>query len=128
MFGTLIEWFVGSSPTLESGQNTLDHVPVDVGETEVSSAETVAERLVIESHEVEDGGVEIVDGLPVLHHPVAVLVGGAVDESLLEATAGQPEAEAEGIVVPAVLALDERRPSELAREDDQGLVQETPGP
>ena len=69
---------------------------MDIGQPEIASAEAVAERFVVEPQEVEDGGVEVVDGLAVLHHPVAVLVGGAVDESLLEAAASQPEAEAEG--------------------------------
>ena len=71
--------------------------------------------------------MEVADGVRVLDDAVAVLVGLPVDEALLEAPAGQPQAEAVGVVVAAVGALHERRPAELAREDDEGLVEEAAG-
>ena len=55
----------------------------------------------------------------VLDGVVAEFVGRAVDRAALDAAAGQPDAEAVGIVIAAVAALRERRAAELAGEDDQ---------
>ena len=71
--------------------------------------------------------MQVAHGVGVLDDAVAVLVGAAVDEALLEAAAGEPEAEAVGVVVAAVGPLHERGAAELAGEDDQGLVEQAAG-
>ena len=71
--------------------------------------------------------MEVAHGVGVLDHAVAVLVGLPVDEALLQPAAGQPQAEPVGIVVAAVGPLHERGAPELAREDDQRLVEEAAG-
>src|SRR6185436_12775032 len=54
----------------------------------------------------------------------AELVGRAVDDAPLDAAAGQPRAEAEGMVVPAVGALGPGGAAELGAPDDQRLVEQ----
>ncbi len=44
------------------GENLVDEFAVDVGEAIVSALKFVGELGVVESHEVEDGGVKVVDG------------------------------------------------------------------
>lgn len=58
--------------------DVFHHLAVDVGETEVAAGVVVGELFVIESHEVEDGGVEVVDVGLVFDGLVAVFVGGSV--------------------------------------------------
>src|SRR3954454_13583674 len=44
-----------------SGDDFVHHVALDVGEAEVAAGVAVGEALVVEAHELEDGGVEVVD-------------------------------------------------------------------
>ena len=79
------------------------------------------ERPVVEAEEVQERGVVVVVGDDVLDGLVAELVGRAVDVAALEAAAGQPHAEAVGVVVAAdvLLVLDDRQPAHLAAPVDQ---------
>ena len=52
---------VGLPPTIEtSGQNRLDHLAGDIGETVVAALEAVGEALVIDAQQVQERGMEIV--------------------------------------------------------------------
>ena len=64
-----------------SCDHVADHVPVDVGEPEVAARVAVGQAGVVQAHQVQDGGVEVVDVHGVLGGAVAVLVGDAVAES-----------------------------------------------
>src|SRR5688500_9074700 len=110
-------------------QQPLHHVPVYVGQAEVAALELVGQLLVVDAHEVQHGGVEIVDVDRVLHDVVAVVVGLPVDEPRLDPAAGGPEREAAAVVVAAVvgggeLALAVDRPAELPAPDDERLVEQ----
>ena len=83
--------------------------------------------LVVDAEQVQHRRVQVVDLDLVLDGVVAVLVGRAVDRAALDAAAGQPDGEAERVVVAAVGALGERRPAELAAPDDQRLVEQAAG-
>src|SRR5439155_21571832 len=61
---------------------------------------------------------------PVHRSPVAEVVGGAVGLPAADAAARQPDAEAVGVVVAAVLALGARRAAELAAPEYQRAVQQ----
>lgn len=79
----------------------MRHLAVHVGEAKIAATVVVGETLVIDAHQVEEGGVEIVDVHAVLHGCPAELVGGAVDVSALHAAAGQAERVAVGVVFAA---------------------------
>ena len=55
---------------------------------------------------------------------IAEIIGGTVHRAPLHPSAGDPDTEAEGVVVAAVGALCERRPAELAGPDDERLLEE----
>ena len=100
-----------------------------VGQAEVAALELVRQLLVVDAHEVQHGGVEVVDVDGVLHDVVAVVVGLAVDESRLDAAARRPQREAAAMVVAAVVVLGELALAvdgapELAAPDDQRLVEQ----
>src|SRR5439155_3094298 len=89
---------------IPSRHNALVYRPVDIGQSEVPAAVAEGELLVVHAHEVQEGGVQVVDVHLILDGIEAELVGGAVGESALDAAAGEPDGEA-GAVVIASLAL-----------------------
>lgn len=98
-----------------------------IGEPQVAAAEAVGELFVVEAHEVEDGGPEVIDGADVFGGVVAELIGGAVDVAAFDAATGHPDGKAVGIVVAAVGALGEGRATEFAGPDDERAVEQAAG-
>lgn len=85
---------------LISRQNLTHHTCLRIlHEHLLRAIAAVAELLGVEAEEVEEGGVVVVMIDDVLHSVVAKVVGGAVDVAGLEAAAGDPHAEAVGVVV-----------------------------
>lgn len=62
----------------------------DVGQPVIASVVAVGEFFVIEAHEVENGGVEVVHVDFTAGDADAVFVGGTVDEAGFDAAAGEP--------------------------------------
>jgi hypothetical protein len=62
-------------------ENIFDHVPVNVGQPEIPACVTVGEFLVVESHQVQDGGVVIVDMNAIADDAGPDVVGFAVNRS-----------------------------------------------
>ena len=120
-FAILLSGHDGSWP---SADDLVDDVSSDVGQSEVATGIAVGELLVVETQEVEDGGVEVVDSNPTFDGLEAELVGGSVDESSFHATAGHPHREAERVMVAAVAVLGDGCPAELAAPDHQGVVEQ----
>ena len=83
------------------------------------------EALVVEAEEVEDGGVEVVERVDVLHRALAEVVGHAVADAGLHARAREPAGEAIGVVVAALRALlEEGHPAKLRAPDDERVLQQ----
>ena len=70
----VIAWIVSS----RLGQDLLHDIAVNIGEAEVTAGVAVGELLVVDSEDVEDGGMEVVHMHFVLLGIVAEIVGGAV--------------------------------------------------
>ena len=99
-FHSLCWWL--HQPSRHSGQNFMDHVSVHIRKAEVAARVAVRQLLVVETQQVQERGVQVVDVDIVLHGLEAELVGGAVDLSALDAAAGQPDREAVGVVIASV--------------------------
>src|SRR5262249_22124930 len=85
---------VPSEPDLvRSGDQFLDDMAVNVGEAEVAASIAIRQLLVIETEQVENRRVQVVDVDLVPHRSEAELVGGAVDVAALHPAACQPHAE-----------------------------------
>lgn len=97
---------------------------MDIGEADIATREAVGECFVVHAEEVEDGGPEVVDRADIGDGMVAEFIGGSVHVAWADAAAGEPEAEAEGIVVASVASLAEGSAAEFAAEDDEGFVEE----
>ena len=84
----------------------------------------------IDSKEVQHGGVQIADIDRIFHHVVAEIVGPAVVHATLDAAAGNPARETAWMVIASVIvAGDVTLPvdgaAELPGEDDEGIIQES---
>src|SRR5262245_36622767 len=83
-------------------QDAFHYVAVDVGEPVVAAGVAVGEALVIDAHQMKDGGVQVVNVDLVANGVPAKLVCGAVGDAALDAAAGQPHGKAKWVVVAAV--------------------------
>src|SRR6516162_260682 len=97
-----------------SGENLLHDMPMHVRQPEVAAAEAVRQAFVVDAQKVQDGGVQIVHRADALSDVHAEVVGGAVDNASLDAAAGEPDAEAFGVMIAAVAARGVRCAAELA--------------
>src|SRR5262249_20176031 len=102
-----------------SRQNLLDHRAVHIGQAEVSAVVAIGELLVVQAHQVQDRGVQVVDADAVDDGLETDFVSLAVLYPALDAAAGQPAGEAVRVVVAAGAALlHHRQAAELAAPDD----------
>ena len=90
----------------------------------------IGEALVIDAHEVQDGGVQVVHVHGILGDVVAEFVGLAVTGTGFDAAAGHPHGEATRMVVAAgfgavPLALARDAAAELAAPDDEGVLEQS---
>ena len=79
----------------------------------------------VETHEVQQGCVQVVEVHAVVDRLNPVLISGAIAHAALYSSTSQPEAEAGGIVVAAIGFLNMRRASELTTPHHQCVLQET---
>ncbi len=68
----------------------MDDIALDVGEAEISAGVTVGKLGVVESQDVKDGGVEVVDMYLIADDVIAGFIGGAMHETRFNTTAGEP--------------------------------------
>src|SRR5262245_53066377 len=73
-----------------SGQDSADHISVDVGQTIVAAGMAEREPFVIQAEQMEDRGVEVMHVDPVFGNGNAILVRRPVDDPAFHSAAGQP--------------------------------------
>ncbi len=97
------------------------------GESDAASAFDNGEVLMIQSHQVENGGVKVSEVNLAVDTLGACVVGAAVSVAGFHSTSGQPEGEGAGVVTGLVLAVPwgESRAAELSTPDDEGLIQQS---
>src|SRR5437867_3226764 len=90
-------------------QDFCQDFAVYVGQPALDSVVIIAQALMVDAKQVQDGGVQVVNGRDVLHSLVAEVIGCAVTESLFYASPRQPHGEAVWIVIAAIGPFLERR-------------------
>ena len=85
-------------------KDVLDHHAMYVGEAEIAAAVTIGELLVVETHEVEDRRMQVVD-VDLFSTAAKPSSSVARRPARLHAAAGQPAREAVVVVIPAVRGL-----------------------
>ena len=112
-----------------SGQDLLDHRAMHVGQAVVPALEPESQPGVVDAQAMQDRGVQVVDVDRIPDDVVAEIVGRAVGDPGPDAAAGQPDGEAAGMMVAAVVvgrqpALAVDGSAELAAPDDQRVVEQ----
>ena len=99
---------------------------MDVGQAEVAARVAVGEPGVVQPHQVQDRGVQVVDVDGVFGDLVAVFVGAAVAEAALDSAAGEEAGETTAVVVAAARSqVLPRGAAKLGAADDQRVVEQT---
>src|SRR5262245_21625882 len=112
-------------PRYASGQDVLYHFAMDVGQAAFDTVVIETQALVVQAENVENRGVEIVNGGDILLGPVSEIVRCPVAKPALHSGACHPHRETLWIVVASISALLEGRHAAKFRDpDDQGVVQQ----
>ena len=99
---------------------------VDIGQTALETIVVVSEALVVQAHEVQDSGIEIVNGGATGHRFKPELITLAVAVSLLDAGPREEAGESIRIVIASsAIALKKRHTTELGAPNDQGVVEQS---
>src|SRR6185436_16526470 len=93
----------GLKSTLCSRQELLHDLSVHIGQPIVAALETEREPFVVDSQQMQERRVEVVDVDAVRHDVVAEGTRLAVEGPALDAAAGHPEAEAPRVMIAAVV-------------------------
>src|SRR5438552_9890156 len=96
-----------------------------VRQTALDTVVIERQPLMLNTQKVQDGSVQVVPWNRVIHAAVADFVRGAISDAMLEAGAGQPDAEAVLIMVAAQAdhvggGLGEGRAAKFGSEQHQG--------
>src|SRR5258706_9019519 len=118
------EWFfTHHGARIPSHQDIRQYLAMDVGQSPLDPIVIIAQPLVIDAEEMENGRVQIVDRCDVLHRLIAEVVRRAVAEAFLHPRACEPDSEAVRIMVTPIGAfLEGRHASEFSDPDDQRLA------
>ena len=96
-----------------------------IGESEVAALGAEGKLSVVETEQVENGGVEIVDVDFIFDGVEAEFVGFAVLDTAFDAAAGHPHGEGIRVVVAAIAAtLDHRSATEFSAPDDESFIEQ----
>ena len=96
---------------------------MNVGETEIATRIIERKSFVVQSQEVQDCGVPVVDMHAVFDRCKPILVRLPVSHAALHATAGHPHGIAAVVVITAVCTLAMGRSTELASPHDESIFE-----
>ena len=96
---------------------------MDVGQSEIASRVAIRQAFVIQSHQMEDGGVEVVHVNSILDGSESEYVGGSKTETRFDPATRHPDGEPVVVVVASLLALGSRCASKFATPQNQGFIE-----
>lgn len=101
---------------------------MNIGQSEVSALKRKDQSFVINSHQVHQRGVKIVDLHAVFNNVHAVVIGLAILHASIDSGAGQPDRETVAVVISTValssqVALRIHRATEFTAPDNQRVIQ-----
>src|SRR5690606_21482186 len=112
-------------------KDLADHATMHIRQPEIAPRVAIRQAFVIESQQMQHGGMQVVDGHRVLDRAEAELVSRPVNRPSLNSTTSHPQGKAPVVVITslagarAVLSqLDRRRSPELAGAQNERLVEQ----
>src|SRR5262245_50601683 len=116
--------FMVHLPGRSGSDDLLDHLSLNERQTFLAAQVRVIQLVLVEAELVQDGGVDVAEVIGGFDGPQADGVGGADDLPALDAAAGEPQGEAEIVVVASLPVLGLRRAAELAAPEHERGVEE----
>ena len=106
-----------------SGEDCGCDRPMNIRQTEISSA--VAERQfgMIQAHQMQNCGMQVMDIHPVFDGVNSDVIGRTVSQSPLDTAPRHPDRKPGMVVIPTLGSLGGGSATEFAPPQDQGLVQ-----
>jgi len=92
---------------------------------EIASRISISQLFMIDSHQMQDGRMQVVHVNFVFDRFESEIIRGAVDSSPFNSTTCQPHRETEGIVIPSISSLSCRSSTEFPSPDDQGFLKQS---
>ena len=111
---------------LSSGNDVVQHVPMNIGQSHVAAAEAIRELLMIHPGQMQHRRVQVVKITLILNRAVPVIIRCPVDSASPHSAAAQKERETKRTVVPPIAALGKRSPAKLPGENNQRRIQQPP--
>ena len=108
-----------------SNHNFLDDMPMDIGESAINAVVVEAEFFVIETEQMQRGGVKIVAIGRVLCSFEPEVVGATIDGTTFDAAAGHPGGKSSRVVIAAFAdTLSGGLTTKLAGADDECAIEQ----
>ena len=82
-----------------SRQNIVNDIPIDIGESKVTTTIAVSQTRVVDSQKMQNCGVQIVDVNLILYDRHAEFVVSAIVETSAHSAAGEPHSECAMVVI-----------------------------
>lgn len=83
----------------------MSDVSMNVSEAEVSSLERVNQSFVVNSHQMQDRRIEVVDFHSIFDHVHTVIVGPAILDAAFDSATGHPDGKAVTMMVSTIVLL-----------------------
>src|SRR5882762_10070071 len=118
------------SNNLVSGDNLFYHLALDVGKAEIPALEPESESFMVETQQMQQCGLKIVDLNLILRDPETQVVRFSKNETLFYSGPGQENGETIGIMVAAQdfasgsPAFTEGGPPKFPAPDHQGVIEQ----
>ena len=97
-----------------------------IRETALDPVVLEGQSFVVETEEMKDGGIEVVDGEDIFDGLASEFIGHAMAETAFHAGSGKPAREAVRIVVAALgTFLKHRHAAKFGAPDDKGFIEQT---
>ena len=102
---TVIGWAEGypTKPHANNclGKNFVNHMSMDIGQSPFQSVVIIRKALMVQPHQMKNGGIEIIDARLSLHTLKTKVITLAVTVSLLDSSACKETGERIGIMIPS---------------------------
>ena len=102
---------------------SLNHFPVDICQSEIAARVAVCQLQVIDPKEMQHRGVQVVNMNSIFDRVISVIVGVSPGEPTPDSAARQNSGKSLWIMITTIAALDNRCSSELATPNDKRVVQ-----
>lgn len=100
------------------------HSPFHIRQPKIATAIAECQSLVVQSQQVQNRGMQIMDMHLIAGGVETEVIGGAVTEPCFHSAAGHPIRERMRIVVASIVSLGRRRSSELGAPNEQRIFQQ----